>query len=91
MGILLAFGGVVMNMYVVLSCFFQRIALINPVTGEPIPGSERGYGFLGREVDYGLQPDYQQCIYYPAEEEAEIFDSWVKAGKAFAYMVRDSV
>ena len=76
-----------MNAIVVNSCYFSRIKLINPVTGEPIPGSERGYGFRGREVDYGLEPDYgTDCSFYSSEEEDIVFDSWFKAGKAFAWM-----
>lgn len=75
-----------MNMYVMMSCFFQRVVIINPITGEPIQGSERGYGFLSRESDYGVTPDYRKCLFYPVDEEELIFDGWMKSGKAFAFM-----
>lgn len=88
MGFILGVGAVVMHSFVITSCFFQRIQEINPVTGEKIPGTERGYGFISRETDYGVQPDYQQCTYYPPDEIAEFFDSWVRASKAMAFLVR---
>lgn len=85
MGIILAVSGLVMNYYVLTSCFFQRITEVNPLNGEAIAGSERGYGFLAREADFGVQPDYQQCIYYPDEEYNELFhDGYMPAGKFFA-------
>ena len=87
MGFILAIGAVVMNAFVITSCFFQRIQEINPVTGEKIKGSERGYGFISREAGYGVQADYQQCVYYPDEEIETFFDSWVRAGKVMAFMV----
>lgn len=86
MAILLGFGGLVMNVYVLLSCYFQRIVLINPVTGEGIPGSERGYGFLSKEVELGDVPDYRTCSYYPVDQYDLVFDSWMKAAKAFTFM-----
>jgi hypothetical protein len=86
MGILLAQGGLMMNLYVLGTCVFQRIKIINPVTGEPIPGSERGYGFSARETDYGLESDYRTCTYYPDDELDEIFDGWMKFGKFFSFV-----
>jgi hypothetical protein len=44
MGQILAISGVYMIYQVLTACFFQRIALLNPLR-EPIEGSERGYGF----------------------------------------------
>ena len=86
MAVILAMSGLVMNGYVLTSCYFQRIALLNPLNGEPIKGSERGYGFMSREADFGIQPDYQECIYYPGDEYDELFhDGWMPAGKLFAY------
>lgn len=70
-----------MNFYVIRSCFFKRIKLRNPTTGELIPGSERGYGFFARETDYGAQPDYQQCSYYHEDEIDKVFDGWMKMGR----------
>jgi hypothetical protein len=81
-----AISGVYMIYQVLTACFFQRIALLNPLN-EPIEGSERGYGFLSREADFGTQPDYQQCIYYPDDEYAELFaDGWMPAAKHFVMM-----
>jgi hypothetical protein len=58
----------------------SKNCLLNPLNGEPIEGSERGYG-LSREADFGTQPDYQQCI-YPDDEYAELFaDGWMPAAK----------
>lgn len=87
MGQILALTGMYMIYQVLTACFFQRITLVNPLNGEPIAGSERGYGFLSREADFGTQPDYQQCIYYPEDEYAELFtDGWMPAAKLFVMM-----
>lgn len=75
-----------MNLYVLGTCIFQRIQLINHVTGDVIPGSERGYGFLSRETDYGVTPDYRQCTWYPSSELDEIFDGWMQMGRIFAFL-----
>lgn len=75
-----------MNMYVLMSCFMQRIKIINPVTGDTIPGSERGYGFFARETDAGLESDYQQCSYYAAEETDSVFDAWVRSARFFTFV-----
>lgn len=86
MGIILAVSGLVMNYYVLTSCFFQRIAEINPLNGEVIPGNERGYGFMAREADYGTKADYQQCVYYPEEEYDGLAENgFLPAGKFFAF------
>ena len=73
-----------MNMYVLMSCFMQRIKLVNPVTGETIPGQERGYGFFARETDAGLEYDYQQCSYYESDEIDVVFDGWVRSARFFS-------
>jgi hypothetical protein len=87
MGQILAILGLYMTYEVMTGCFFQRITLVNPLNGEPIAGSERGYGFLSREADFGTQPDYKQCIYYPDEEYADLFaDGWMPAAKLFVQM-----
>jgi hypothetical protein len=84
MGQILALSGLMITYQVVTGCFFQRIALLNPLNGEPIAGSERGYGFLSREQDFGIQPDYAQCVYYPDEEYADLFaDGWMPMAKLF--------
>lgn len=75
-----------MNLYVVGTCLFQRIQLINLVTGDIIPGSQRGYGFLSRETDYGVESDYRQCTWYPQDEYNDIFDGWMKTGRFFAFL-----
>ena len=75
-----------MNYLVLKSCYMQRIKLINPVTGETIPGSERGFGFFARETDYGLESDYADCSHYLPEEIDVVFDSWMNAGKFFAFV-----
>jgi hypothetical protein len=75
-----------MNVYVVRSCLFQRIQLINPATGDIIPGSERGYGFLSRETDHDMKPDYGQCSWYTLEEYNTIFDAWMDSGRFFAFL-----
>lgn len=75
-----------MNMYIIMSCFFERIVLINPVTGEEIPGSERGYGMLSRETDYGLEPDYRQCSYYTPDDYQKVFDGWMQAARFFTFL-----
>lgn len=75
-----------MNLYVLGTCIFQRIQLINPVTGDIIPGSERGYGFFSREADYGIKPDYFQCTWYTNEEYDQIFDGWMHTGRFFALL-----
>jgi hypothetical protein len=85
MGIMSAVGGLMMNLYVIGTCLFQRIQLINLVTGEVIPGEQRGYGFLSRETDYGIKPDYRQCTWYPQDEYDNIFDGWMKTGRFFAF------
>jgi hypothetical protein len=86
MAILSAAGGLLMNLYVIGSCFFMRVTQINPVNGDPVPGSERGYGFLAREVDYGIMPDFKQCVYYPQAEYDLIFDGWMHTGRLFAFL-----
>jgi hypothetical protein len=83
MGQSTAFGGLFMNVYVVFSCFFTRVTLLNERTGEPIEGSEEGYGFFAKEVDTGLQPDYKQCLYYPENEYDYIFDGWFHSARFF--------
>jgi len=64
----------------------QRVHLVNTVTGDPIPGQERGYGFLSREADYGVEPDYGQCTWYTDEDYNSLFDGWMKAGRFFAFL-----
>jgi hypothetical protein len=86
MGIMSAVGGLMMNLYVIGTCLFQRIQLINLVTGDIIPGSQRGYGFLSRETDYGAEPDYKQCTWYVQDEYDDIFDGWMKTGRFFAFL-----
>jgi hypothetical protein len=86
MAILSAIGGLMMNLYVIGSCFFMRVTQVNPVNGDPVPGSERGYGFLSREVDYGIMPDYKECVYYPRAEYDLIFDGWMHTGRMFAFL-----
>lgn len=86
MGIMVAIFGLMMNLYVIGSCMFQRIKKINTITGDPIPGSERGFGFLGRETDYGITPDYRQCSWYTAEEYDILFDGWMHTGRIFAFL-----
>lgn len=75
-----------MNMYVLGGCFMHRVHLINTVTGDPIPGQERGFGFLSREADYGVQPDYGMCTWYTSKEYEDIFDGWMKMGRFFAFV-----
>lgn len=75
-----------MNLYVLGTCKFQRVQQINRVTGDVIPGSQRGYGFFSRETDYGLQPDYHQCTWYPRQEYDTIFDGWMQTGRVFAFV-----
>jgi hypothetical protein len=86
LGIMSAVGGLMMNYYVLSTCLFQRIQQINLVTGDIIPGSQRGYGFFSRETDYGVKPDFKQCTWYPADEYADIFDGWMKTGRFFAVL-----
>lgn len=86
MGLFSAVGGLMMNLYVLGTCLFQRIQPINHVTGDPIPGRERGYGFLSRETDYGLQPDYRQCSWYTEQEYSDYFDGWMHSGRIFAFI-----
>jgi hypothetical protein len=85
MGIFTAIGGLMMNLYVLGTCLFQRITPLHPVTGEPMKGEERGYGFLSRETDYGLTPDYRQCSWYTRAEYDELFDGWMHFGRIFAF------
>jgi hypothetical protein len=73
MAILAAFGGCFMNMYVIMSCFFYNITELNPITGEPMPSTKRGYGMMARQISYGEVPSYMQCVYYPKEEMDELF------------------
>jgi hypothetical protein len=86
MGIMSAVGGLMMNLYVIGTCLFQRIQQINHVTGDIIPGSQRGYGFLSRETDYGLESDYRQCTWYTQDEYNDIYDGWMKSGRFFAFL-----
>jgi hypothetical protein len=85
MAILAAFGGVFMNMYVLMSCFFYNITELHPTTGEPLPSSKRGYGMMSRQISYGEEPSYMQCVFYPPEEIDELFDPWMNMAKTFAY------
>ena len=75
-----------MNMFVIGSCYYQKVVLVNPITGEPIPASKKGYGFRSREISYGETPDYRQCLYYPEAEYEDIFDGWMRAAKAFSFL-----
>jgi hypothetical protein len=75
-----------MNYYVLHSCYMQRIKLINPVTGDTIPGSERGYGFFARETDYGLESDFADCSRYTSQEYDLIFDGWMQSARFFAFV-----
>lgn len=83
---IMAIGGLVMCQYVLTSCFIQQIKERNPVNGRLIDNSERGYGFFSREADYGVTPDYQNCIYYPDEERDYVFDAWMNTGMVFAFL-----
>jgi uncharacterized membrane protein YgcG len=85
MAILAAFGGVFMNMYVIMSCFFYNITELHPTTGEAMPSSKRGYGMMARQISYGEEPSYMQCVYYPKEEIDELFDPWMNSAKTFAF------
>jgi hypothetical protein len=75
-----------MNYYVLHSCFMQRIELINPVTGDTIPGSERGYGFFAMETGYGVKSDFAHCSRYTSEEYDSIFDGWMQSARFFAFV-----
>jgi len=74
------------NCYVLGGCIFQRVQEVNTVTGDPIPGQERGYGFLSREADYGVPPDYGRCTWYTSAEYDSYFDGWMKTGRFFAFV-----
>lgn len=39
---------------------------------------------MSRQISYGEEPSYMQCVYYPEEEAAELFDPWMKMAKASA-------
>jgi hypothetical protein len=56
---------------------------MNPVTGQILPGAQRGFGFFSRETDYGSkQPDHQQCTWYDVYHEK--LDGWMTTGRFFA-------
>lgn len=80
-----AFGSLYMNFTVIMSCFFLQITELNPVTGELIMSTRTGYGMLARQVEYGENPDYQQCIYYPDDEKHVLEDSFMKGSTMSAY------
>lgn len=80
--------GLVMNLYVVMSCFFHRITEINPITGEVIPSTSKGYGLIARETafDLGETPSYQKCTIYPPDEQEYLFDWWMSTARNMAFL-----
>jgi len=84
------------GMLAILSCFFQRITERNPVTGEPIPSTDHGYGLMSRESVFGEGNHggsaavytlyFEQCIVYSTEEEKYISDGWIVAARVLAVL-----
>jgi len=80
-----------MNLYVIMSCFFQRITELNPVTGEVIPSTSHGYGLIARELatQMGETQDmasYQSCIIYPSDEYDYISDFWMVTARNMGFL-----
>jgi len=91
MAVVGGFGGLFMCLYVVMSCFFQRITELNPVTGDVIPSTSHGYGLIARELatNLGETPDmasYQSCILYPRDEYEYIADFHMKTARNLAFL-----
>ena len=80
MGIVIAVLGLVMNIKAAKTCLFQRIQLIDRMTGDITPGEQRGFGFFSRETDF----EVGECTWYTQEEYNDIFDGWMKTGRFFA-------
>ena len=85
MALFSAYMSLYMNFTVVMSCFYQQITEVNPVTGELIMSSRTGYGMLARQISYGETADYQQCLYYPEDERQVLEDTWMKGSTYAAY------
>jgi len=85
MALFSAYMSLYMNFTVVMSCFYQQITELNPVTGELIMTSRTGYGMLARQISYGETADYQQCLYYPEDEQSVLEDTWMKGSTYSAY------
>ena len=85
MALFSAYGSLYMNFNVIMSCFFHQITKLKPDTGELIMSSRQGFGMLARQISYGEQPDYQQCLYYPEEELKALQDNWMKYSTHAAY------
>ena len=85
MALFCAYMSLYMNFTVVMSCFYQQITELNPVTGEKIMSSRIGYGMLARQISYGETADYQQCLYYPEDEYVVLEDTWMKGSTYSAY------
>lgn len=90
MGIIMGFMAVWMNFYVITSCKFALITELNPVTGEPILMTKRGYGLLAREIRYGEKQSHPRlcpgCIVYPNEEEDALQDFWLRSARGVAFI-----
>ena len=86
MGVIMGFGACWMNMYVIMSCKFANITEINPVTGDPIEITKRGYGLIAREIAYGDIESYRGCVMYPDDEKEYLFDFWIKMARQFAFL-----
>ena len=84
MGVILALFARWMNTCVILSCKFATITELNPVTGQPMETTRRGYGLIAREVAYGDEENYLGCILYPDDEADELYDFWLKWARNLA-------
>jgi len=79
--IVLASLGLWTSIQVLRSCSFFVTTEVNPVTGQVIDESTRGYGLLSRTISYGERPEYgTQCVFYPAKEQAYLWaeDTWMR-------------
>jgi hypothetical protein len=80
------FGSLYMTFVVLMSCFYQQITELNPVTGELLMNTRTGYGMLARQIEHGETADYQQCIYYPDDEKFVLEDTFMKGSTYSAYV-----
>lgn len=85
MALMSAYGSLYMTFTVIMSCAYQQITDIDPATGKLVMESRLGYGMLAREAEFGEPTDYQQCIYYPEDEQVYLEDSFMKGSTYSAY------
>jgi hypothetical protein len=86
MGILIAGGGVMTAVMVVISCELEWIVIFDENGERADDAKTYGYGFLAREIIPGEQASFQNCIMYTDEEMPIVFDGWIYSGRFVTFI-----